>query len=38
MDRFTLSARERGQLGRQLRTARDARVYRRALALLELAR
>src|SRR5438874_4726901 len=38
MDRLTLTAWQRRRLQRQLHTARDARLYRRTLAVLEVSR
>jgi transposase len=38
MDSITLTAWQRRRLQRQLRTARDARLYRRTLAVLDVAR
>jgi transposase len=38
MDTFTLTAWQRRRLQRQLRATRDARLFRRALAVLEVAR
>ena len=38
MDTFTLTVWQRRRLQRQLRATRDARLFRRALAVLEVAR